>query len=323
MSNRIKPSVFDVPVSMFGSASDVRPQNAPLRNILKAIKSDKYRADIERLRALSPEEYDKRKKLLPAFTVAGTFRNRRSASNLAQHSGFVVIDFDDVPHLSDAKFTLKQDRHTAACFISPSAKGLKVIVRVAGITTPEEHKALYEPLAEYYRSKHALHLNLDESGKDASRLCFVSWDADLYVNEQAEIFSVAFESLSVQQKKPLAAPISVPTQNTLANPSHKRKIALSALGKAKEAIRQAPKGTRHDTRRKHIAKVGGYIQENGLTESEVRAELLPIVRDSSDSPEIAEREFEEFLMYGIERPIDLEKEAQKQREYAARKGGKQ
>jgi hypothetical protein len=29
------------------------------------------------------------------------------------------------------------------------------------------------------------------------------------------------------------------------------------------------------------------------------------------------------LMYGIERPIDLEKEAQKQREYAARKGGKQ
>jgi VirE N-terminal domain len=322
MSNRQKPSIFDVAVSMFGSASDVRPQNAILRNILKAIKNGKYRAVIERLRALSPEEYDKMKKLLPAFIVAGIFYYPRNAGNLAFHSGFIVLDFDDVHNLIEVKFILMQDRHTAVCFISVSGKGLKLIVRVAGITTPEQHKAAFKLIAEYFRSTYGLHLNLDESGKDVSRLCFVSWDPDLYVNEQAEIFSVDVESLSAQPKKPFTAPTSAPTPNIPTNPSQKRKIALCALEKAKESILVAPKGTRHDTRRKYITIVGGYLQQDGLTESEVRAELLPIVLDSSDAPDVAEAEFEEFLQYGAERPIDLENEVRKQREYAARKGGK-
>lgn len=323
MSTRVKPSIFDVPVSMFSCASDTTPKPTHLSAILREIKSSKYRTDIERLRTLSPQEYDRRKKSLPAFTVAGTFYNPRRAANLAQHSGFAVVDFDKVSHLADTKFALKQDRYTAACFISPSGNGLKVIVRVAGITTPEQHKAFYEPLAEHYRSKYGLHLNLDESGKDVSRLCFVSWDSDLYVNEQAEIFSMDVETTLKTQKKPFTASPSDSGIKTTTNTSHTRKIALSALEKAKEAIRQAPKGTRHDTRLKHIGKVGGYIQENGLTESEVRAELLPIVREYSDTPDKAETEFEKFLQYGAKRPIDLEAEARKQREYAARKGGKQ
>ncbi|MCU0427077.1 MAG: DUF5906 domain-containing protein [Candidatus Kapabacteria bacterium] len=319
MSNRIKPSIFDVPVSQFRSASDKTPKQVHLSSILREIKSNKYRVVIQYLRGLEEAQYDEEKKLLPAFTVAGTFYEERKAKNIEHHSGFAVIDFDDIPHLADAKFALKQDRHTAACFLSPSGKGLKVVVRVVGITSPEEHKALYEPLATYYRTKHGLNLSLDESGKDVSRLCFVSWDADLYVNEQAEIFSVEGGSLPTHEQKRNTAPISDSTTKTAINTRHTRKIALKALEKAKEAIRSAPKGTRHETRLKHIETVGGYIQINGLTESEVRAELLPIVRDSSDSPERAEKEFEEFLMYGIEHPIDIENEVRKQREYAARK----
>jgi hypothetical protein len=321
MSTRKKPSIFDVPVSMFGSASDTRPQSTTLRKVLDAIKSGKYRSQIESVRTLPEIEAQQHKKLLPAMTVAGTFHTSRKAANLEAHSGFAVLDFDDVPNLPEAKFALKQDHHTAACFISPSGNGLKLVVRAEGITTPEHHKALYELFPEYYRTKLRLQLNLDPSGKDVSRLCFVSWDADLYVNEQAEIFSVEEYTTTTEEKKPISAPVCTSTLHPTANHSHKQKIALRVLEKAKEAIRQAPKGTRHDTRLKHIEMVGGYIQKSGLTESEVRAELLPIVRDSSDAPELAEKEFEEFLEYGKQHPIDLEQEAQKQREYAESRNG--
>ncbi len=318
MSTRVKPSVFDVNVSMFSCASDTRPRPTTLCAILEAIRNGNYRTVVEPLRALPQKEYDTQKKLLPAFSPAGTFRNSRSTSHLEAHSGFAVLDFDDVPHLPDAKVRLQQDPYTAACFFSPSGKGLKVFVRVEGVTTAEEHKAMFPFFAEYYRR---MGLRLDMSGSDVSRLCFVSCDAGLYQSEEAKAFSVEEGRKFATPKKSVEAPTNAFPTNGSTNHSHKRKIALKVFGEAKNALRHAPKGTRHDTRRKHICLVGGYIQQDGLTESEVRAELLPIVRDSSDAPEFAEKEFEEFLEYGKQHPIHLEREAQKQREYAESKNG--
>jgi hypothetical protein len=320
MSNRIKPSVFDVDVSFFYDTKDTSPKTRRCLTIVDDIENCENSETIEYLRSLEDADYKEEKKIrLHAFTPSGTFYPTRKAENLENHTGLYVLDFDDVPNLSEVILSLQQDPYTLVLFVSPSGKGLKLIVRVRGLKTSEQHKAMFPVFERYYRQ---FGITPDPQCKDVSRLCFVSSDANLYRNEEAVMFSVEEEANTISPKKPTQAPISDSTTKTAINTSHTRKIALKALEKAKEAIRSAPKGTRHETRLKHIETVGGYVQINGLKESEVRAELLPIVRDSSDSPEIAEREFEEFLMYGIERPIDLEKEAQKQREYAARKGGK-
>lgn len=320
MSTRVKPSIFDVPVSMFSCASDTRPRNAKLQNIFTAIKSGKYRTEIEYLRGLEKEQYDKEKKLLPGFTVSGTFHEKRKGEHLAIHSEFYMLDFDDIPNLPDIKFALKQDDYTNALFISPSGKGLKLVVRVQGLQTSTQHSAMFAVFEHYYKK---FGIKPDPQCKDVNRLCFVSWDTDLYTNEAAKMFSMEEARKFTTPKKPVEAPVNPFPANGSTNQSHKRKIALKALEAAKTAIRQAPKGTRHDTRRKHIALIGGYVQENGLTESEVRAALLPIVREYSDAPDVAEAEFEEFLQYGAEHPINLEEEARKQREYAEKKNGQQ
>jgi len=141
---------------------------------------------------------------LPAFTPSGTFpQYKRKAQYLAKHSGLIVIDIDDLTdeQRTELLVALSQRSDIILCFISPSNKGIKLILVVTPIPKNAcEHKYVYRkclehisPFTEEYDFK------IDTGGSDCSRLCFlahhpqaiwnpnpevITWDYQVYLHEQ-------------------------------------------------------------------------------------------------------------------------------------------
>lgn len=131
---------------------------------------------------------DNVKKQLPACTFAGTFSYRNSQS-LVSFSQFACLDFDKFAGIEDAqqiKDNLCSDECLFAAFISPSGKGVKAIFRVAN--QPEKYEAMYRALCMKYPDVH-----LDSKTKDISRLCFESYDPEIYINENAKEWDICEE----------------------------------------------------------------------------------------------------------------------------------
>lgn len=138
------------------------------------------------------KDYSELKKNLPGFTPSGTFRDSRRAKNLYKYSQLIVLDIDNIPEkdLPNLKELASIELHTFSAFISPSGNGLKILVLVD--SSEDQHKMVFEQVKEHYESK--LKVEVDKSGKDVSRLCFVSYDPNLYLNIAAEGFKFSSAS---------------------------------------------------------------------------------------------------------------------------------
>jgi hypothetical protein len=143
------------------------------------------------------EAYNKAKKSLPAFTPSGKFVGGRKLEFLANYSSCIILDIDKLSaaDLQNAKHLANQSEFTFASFISPSGNGLKILVKIN--SDKANHKEAFLLVQAHYES--ILKLEIDKSGKDLTRLCFYSYDENLYYNENAKIFSV-----TEQEKEPKA-----------------------------------------------------------------------------------------------------------------------
>lgn len=131
-------------------------------------------------------EYDNIKKSLPAVTWSGTF-GKRAVKGLKDYSGLLCIDIDKLPSdeaLQALKKKIKNDKYTFLVFTSPSGKGIKVIVKV-GDSSADHLKAFFS-LESYYLKTY--NVKIDESGKDVSRLCFLSPDSNFLLEPNSELF---------------------------------------------------------------------------------------------------------------------------------------
>lgn len=197
MSDQLKNAL----TSLFSDACGTVPMdNLPLFEILEQIKSHKYAQKIDKARKLynawkaatkgeltkctEAVAYSNFKKTLPAFTTSGVFK-KRAAQGLEKHSGFIMIDLDKLC-IKTAKIreTLKLDPYVAFILLSPSGEGLKLGVRIHG----NDHEKSFEALKVYFDREYQL--GVDPSGKDVSRLCFVSHDPELWINDQAILFEL-------------------------------------------------------------------------------------------------------------------------------------
>jgi hypothetical protein len=123
------------------------------------------------------------KMLLPAICFSGKFKNR-SKSGIINHSGIICLDFDKLPDneaLTILKETIEADKYTFASFISPSGNGLKVLVKIPA--TIDEHKQHFDALSKYYDSEY-----FDISTSDVSRVCFESYDPNIFINHDGLLF---------------------------------------------------------------------------------------------------------------------------------------
>ncbi len=183
-------------------------EHMPFSTMMEQIKSKKYELQIVNARMLlaagNQADFDLAKRNLRAFTPSADFTNGRNKECFTEYSGIIALDIDKVGAEAVAALKIKaaESPYTYAAFISPSGRGLKLFARVD--SGPDDHKRAFNLLRDFYQR--LLGVEIDPSGKDISRLCFVSYDPDLYFNEVAMSFEVpdaVFKPL-----EPLPLPLS-------------------------------------------------------------------------------------------------------------------
>ena len=156
------------------------------------IKSELYKEQTEELRSIlaplplgegSGERLEQARKdkarHFDYVTFSGTF-TKRNENALIHHSGLITIDFDHVENLSQLKQNLVNDEYfeTELMFVSPSGNGLKWIISVD--LKECSHQQWFKAIAAYIRATYQL--EVDKSGKDISRACFLPYDPEVYIN---------------------------------------------------------------------------------------------------------------------------------------------
>ena len=176
-------------VTLFKSVTDVSTTfNRSVFEALDRIRDGKSREIVEQIRQLPKEKGDEIKRALPGVCFNGSFRYR-SLSGLIQHSGLMIIDLDKFESLEQAeeeRNIASQDPYTFAAWISPSGKGIKILVQIP--PDADNHKGYFESYKEYLN-----HPNWDDSGSDVPRFCFESYDPDIYINPDSEIWMALSE----------------------------------------------------------------------------------------------------------------------------------
>jgi len=171
-------------VTIYKKATDV--SNGFTKDVLfclDRIKDGKSKETVEWLRTLTKIEYDKNKNKLPGVCYNGVFEYR-SLAGIKEHSGLIILDFDKFETSKaaiDFKLSLYEDAYVFATWISPSAKGVKVLVQIP--KDIDNHKEYFKALKNYFK-----HPNWDDSGSDVSRFCFESYDPDLHLNLTSTIW---------------------------------------------------------------------------------------------------------------------------------------
>jgi len=115
-------------------------------------------------------------------TFSGTFK-KRDAKCLIKHSNLMVIDFDhigDLTAIQELKSKLLKDPYfdTILMFRSPSGDGLKWLINID--ITRYTHRQWFDGVFHYV--KHTYGLEIDKSGSDIARACFLCHDPQAYIN---------------------------------------------------------------------------------------------------------------------------------------------
>jgi len=173
-------------VSLYKRLTDKEGTVTEIVSILNDIKLGKYKEEISKVRlAKTKQEKTTFKTLLPAFTASGIFNGSRTENSLINHSGLLQIDVDNDLTAISNKNKIYSDKFIYCGFISPSGNGLKLIVKISPVK--EKHKMYFNALCKYLDNTY--NFQTDKSVKDISRLLFVSYDPELYINENSEIFT--------------------------------------------------------------------------------------------------------------------------------------
>ena len=153
---------------------------------------------------------------LDYITPSGIF-NKRSNNELIAHSGYLSIDFDNIPDcdLNQLKNKLIHDNtiQTVLLFKSPSGNGLKWFIKIPPVA--ETHGMYFDAVKNYIQSKY--NIEVDKACRDVARACFVSYDEDA--------------ELSIYEAKPLDASfldkwLNVETKSTPTAPKPTEQIII-------------------------------------------------------------------------------------------------
>ncbi len=132
------------------------------------------------------------KGLLPCFTPTGVFKTK-TRNGLVKPSNLIIADIDDIDLEQYEKLNeeLRKDKYVAFFFLSPSGQGLKIGFNVA-FTDLDSFNAAMSEVSSYLNKEH--NLTVDPSTFNINRLCYISYDPNLYVNPNVEELPVSEKS---------------------------------------------------------------------------------------------------------------------------------
>jgi hypothetical protein len=149
-----------------------RVKNGSSAELVKSIRTEKDKSKRNDL-----------KKMLPAICFSGKF-NKRNDTSILKHSGLICLDFDNYEKtkaMQDDKDKLAKDKYVYSVFVSPSGKGLKVLVKIPADI--DNHIDYFNALEDYFSSPY-----FDKTCKNVSRVCYESYDRLIHINEDSKLW---------------------------------------------------------------------------------------------------------------------------------------
>ena len=177
------------------------PFQITLEKVFERIQTGKSKSKVESIRNGKKEL----KNSLPCIIFGGEF-SQRNSNSLINHSGLMITDFDKFPSqeiMQDFIKELKTNKHFLSIFISPSGNGIKGVVKIPKCDKLE-HAKYFKQFHKEYNYDY-----FDISNSNIDRVCFESYDKDIYINWDAEEYSpnLIDEGFDVNDKVPVL-PIS-------------------------------------------------------------------------------------------------------------------
>lgn len=180
---------------LWSSLNEIRT----IGSVLEDFKGDKYKSVVLKMRdlyLLDTEAYNVAKRGLPAATFCATFQNERRKENLQHYNSMMILDIDHIEESEKERIKedLSGDEFVFAYWDSPSGKGIKGLVplkfdfdiHITGVDLA--HKVAFSEISKYLLTNYGI--NLDPSGSDYTRLCFISWDVNLVLKKVVNPFIV-------------------------------------------------------------------------------------------------------------------------------------
>lgn len=169
-----------------------------IKDILRGIKEQRLEHIIHKLRTHLKEEnvelYNQEKKFLPGVTFSAVFNSKRRRENIEVYNEIIVLDIDKLNQEQMLKYKeiLLKDKYVFSFWESPSKKGLKGLVKLYFEYEYDNidisHRTAFKKLLTYFYQNYGI--ELDESGSDTTRLCFLSSDENLVLKEKASQFII-------------------------------------------------------------------------------------------------------------------------------------
>ncbi len=304
---------FNQMVSVFGNAlSNDNPKHQQLKDVLIDIQGGVYAEQVSKARNLlviDRKQYDDyKKKHIDGFTLSAHCKHRKGniqeSEKLIKHTGILQIDFDfkagiTPEALQELKQKINADKHTLFSYVSISGIGLKAGILIDG----NRHKESFIEAEKYYLDNYGF--QIDKSVKDIFRLCFVSYDKDLFVNPSAELFGISEPEIKQDVPKleqPKTPEVSINTNNLGKIKDNAIKNLLSYIGKATD-------GNRHRIRNNVSYLAGGYVAGGVLSEQEILSLIIQEsdrISDTGSTPESELKTIRESFESGKSKPITKE-----------------
>lgn len=164
-----------------------------LNRILFEIKHGSSKYPVSRIRQLIRDGNEREaqiiKKRLLAFCASATFDTYRNHYHIKEQNNLIVLDIDYVSlnELNDLRTRINEIPNTICSFLSPSGRGFKILCEVDNrLDFPFQFA--YQRVVRFYEE--LLSIDFDDSTNDETRLCYYSYDPQLYINPNFETLSI-------------------------------------------------------------------------------------------------------------------------------------
>ena len=183
-------------INFLNSVKGLQFKKAEVQKVLQQIQKGYWKKQINDMRYHvkngNEDEAEEIKRNLPCMTISATFKERRKKDYVDSYTGLLHLDYDKLENAEEVKTNLISIPYTYSAFISPSGNGVKVLVWSDNAMS--SHEVAFNSLREYYDK--IVNVESDSSVKDITRLCYMSYDPDLYLNETSEVFKYKTSTLN-------------------------------------------------------------------------------------------------------------------------------
>lgn len=214
---------------------------------------------------------------MPAIMTNAFFEKGRKSTDphSFQEVQYVMFDIDKI---EDVELWL-EDMHENpskydmfyAAYISLSGNGLHILVAVRGLTD-ENFKDCYKHIASEIEIHY--HLSVDMTCCDIARLCILSYDPNIFINEQAEVW----DAQEIMNTLKMFELIPDEEKEILTQESKNKGLALYI----EKMNIQMVEGSRHNT----IVAAAGKLNRAGFDKEAVKMELRQFVEPGFEEKEI-------------------------------------